>query len=217
MDIGIDSFAARFDDIGLAARPVDRMRELLERIEQADQVGLDVFGIGEHHRREFLDSAPPVILAAAASRTERIHLTSAVAVLSAADPVRLFQQFATLDLLSQGRAEMVVGRGSSIEAFPLFGFRLEYYDSLFEEKLDLLLKIREHEHVHWSGKYRPRLNGQGVYPRPLQNPLPIWIGVGGTPESFVRAGLLGLPLMVAIIGGETHRFRPLIDLYREAG
>jgi probable LLM family oxidoreductase len=176
-----------------------------------------VFGIGEHHRREFLDSAPAVILGAAAARTQRIRLTSAVTVLSAADPVRAFQEFATLDLLSQGRAEMVVGRGSSIEAFPLFGFRLEDYDSLFEEKLDLLLKLRDNEHVHWSGKFRPRLNGQGVYPRPLQNPLPIWRGVGGTPESFVRAGLLGLPLMVAIIGGETHRFRPLIDLYRKAG
>src|SRR6266576_1520250 len=155
MEIGIDSFAARFDDIGLAARPVDRMRELLERIEQADQVGLDVFGIGEHHRREFLDSAPPVILAAAAARTQRIRLTSAVAVLSAADPVRLFQQFAALDLLSHGRAEMVVGRGSSIEAFPLFGYDLKDYDALFAEKLDLLLKIREDEFITWSGKFRP--------------------------------------------------------------
>jgi probable LLM family oxidoreductase len=176
-----------------------------------------VFGVGEHHRKEFLDSAPAVILAAAAARTQRIRLTSAVTVLSAADPVRVFQEFATLDLLSQGRAEMVVGRGSSIEAFPLFGFQLQDYDSLFEEKLDLLLKIRNDEYVYWSGEYRPTLNGQGVYPRPLQKPLPVWIGVGGTPESFVRAGMLGLPLMVAIIGGETHRFRPLIDLYREAG
>ena len=193
------------------------MRRLVEQIERADQIGLDVFGIGEHHRQEFLDSAPAVILAAAAARTKRIRLTSAVTVLSAADPVRVFQEFATLDLLSQGRVEMVVGRGSSIEAFPLFGFRLEDYDSLFEEKLDLLLKIRENEHIYWSGKYRPTLNGQGVYPRPLQKPLPIWLGVGGTPQSFVRAGVLGLPLMVAIIGGETHRFRPLIDLYRKAG
>jgi probable LLM family oxidoreductase len=214
MQVGIDSFAA-FDDAGLPVTPSERLGRLVEQIEYADQIGLDVFGIGEHHRREFLDSAPAVILAAAAARTKRIRLTSAVKVLSAADPVRVFQEFATLDLLSQGRAEMVVGRGSSIEAFPLFGFRLEDYNSLFEEKLDLLLKIRNNEHVHWSGKYRPRLNGQGVYPRPLQNPLPIWIGVGGTPESFVRAGLLGLPLMVAIIGGET--FGPLIDLYREAG
>src|SRR3989475_7648393 len=154
METGIDSFAARFDDIGLAARPVDRMRELLERMEQADQVGLDVFGVGEHHKREFLDSAPPVILAAAAARTRRIRLTSAVAVLSAADPVRVFQQFATLDLISAGRAEMVVGRGSFIEAFPLFGLRLEDYDSLFSEKLELLLKIRENTRVHWSGKHR---------------------------------------------------------------
>src|SRR5438876_8723285 len=217
MEIGIGSFAARFDDAGLAASPVDRMRELLERIEQADQVGLDVFGVGEHHKREFLDSAPPVILAAAAGRTRRIRLTSAVAVLSAADPGRVFQQFAALDLLSEGRAEMVVGRGSSIEAFPLFGFRLDDYDALFAEKLDLLLKIRENEHVHWSGKFRPALTGQGIYPRPVQAPLPIWVGVGGTPQSFVRAGALGLPLMAAIIGGETRRFRPLVDLYREAG
>jgi probable LLM family oxidoreductase len=216
MQVGIDSFAA-FDDAGLSVSPSERLRGLVEQIEYADQIGLDVFGVGEHHRREFLDSAPAVILAAAAARTQRIRLTSAVTVLSAADPVRVFQEFATVDLLSQGRAEMVVGRGSSIEAFPLFGFQLQDYDSLFEEKLDLLLKLRNDEHVYWSGKYRPTLNGQGVYPRPLQKSLPIWIGVGGTPESFVRAGMLGLPLMVAIIGGETHRFRPLIDLYREAG
>jgi probable LLM family oxidoreductase len=216
MQIGIDSFAA-FDDAGLPVSPSERLRRLVEQIELADQIGLDVFGVGEHHRREFLDSAPAVILAAAAARTQHIRLTSAVTVLSAADPVRVFQEFATLDLLSQGRTEMVVGRGSSIEAFPLFGLNLEDYDSLFEEKLDLLLKIRDNEHVYWTGEYRPTLNGQGVYPRPLQKPLPIWIGVGGTPESFVRAGLLGLPLMVAIIGGETSRFRPLVDLYREAG
>jgi probable LLM family oxidoreductase len=217
MQIGIDSFAAAHDDASLSVSPSERLRRLVEQIELADQIGLDVFGVGEHHRREFLDSAPAVILAAAAARTQRIRLTSAVTVLSAADPVRVFQEFATLDLLSQGRTEMVVGRGSSIEAFPLFGLNLEDYDSLFEEKLDLLLKIRDNEHVYWSGEYRPTLNGQGVYPRPLQKPLPIWIGVGGTPESFVRAGLLGLPLMVAIIGGETSRFRPLVDLYREAG
>src|ERR1700733_3972835 len=195
----------------------DSIRNLVERIELADQVGLDVFGVGEHHRREFLDSAPVVILAAAAARTHRIRLTSAVTVLSAADPVRVFQSFATLDLLSQGRAEMIVGRGSFIEAFPLFGYDLEDYDSLFAEKLELLLKIRDNEFVHWSGKYPAALTGQGVYPRPLQNQLPIWLGVGGTPESFARAGMLGLPLMVAIIGGEPPRFRPLIDLYREAG
>src|SRR5436305_7530896 len=193
------------------------MHNLLEEIELADQVGLDVFGIGEHHRQEFLDSAPVVILAAAAARTKNIRLTSAVTVLSAADPVRVFQNFATLDLLSEGRTEMVVGRGSFTEAFPLFGFQLEDYDSLFAEKLDLLLKLRENEFVHWSGKYRAPLTGQGVYPRPMQNPLPIWLGVGGTPESFARAGILGLPLMVAIIGGQPKRFRPLIDLYREAG
>jgi probable LLM family oxidoreductase len=217
MQVGIDSFAAAFDDSSLAVRPQDRVRDLVAQIEHADQVGLDVFGVGEHHRREFLDSAPVVILGAAAARTSRIRLTSAVTVLSAADPVRVFQNFATLDLLSQGRAEMIVGRGSSIEAFPLFGFRLEDYDALFAEKLDLLLNIRENEHPHWSGKYRPALTGQGVYPRPMQTPLPIWLGVGGTPQSFARAGALGLPLMVAIIGGEPRRFRPLIDLYRETG
>jgi probable LLM family oxidoreductase len=217
MEIGVDSFAAALDDTGVVGSPPERMRDLLEQIEHADQVGLDVFGVGEHHRKEFLDSAPAVILAAAAARTKRIRLTSAVTVLSAADPVRVFQNFATLDLISQGRAEMVVGRGSFIEAFPLFGLNLDDYDSLFAEKLDLLLKIRENEHVHWSGRHRPALSGQGVYPRPVQNPFPIWLGVGGTPGSFVRAGALGLPLMVAIIGGETRRFRPLVDLYWEAG
>lgn len=217
MEIGIDSFAAAFTEDSRAVSAADRLGDLLEQIEHADQLGLDSFGIGEHHRREFLDSAPTVILGAAAARTKRIRLTSAVTVLSAADPVRLFQEFATLDLLSRGRAEMVVGRGSSIEAFPLFGFDLEDYDALFAEKLELLLKIRKHERVEWSGAFRPALTGQGIYPRPVQDPLPIWVGVGGTPQSFVRAGTLGLPLMVAIIGGETRRFRPLIDLYREAG
>src|ERR1700688_4873865 len=219
MQIGVDSFAAAISDpaSGLTLEPVELMQQLLEDIELADQVGLDVFGIGEHHRAEFLDSAPAVILAAAAARTRRIRLTSAVTVLSAADPVRIFQEFATLDLLSNGRAEIVAGRGSFIEAFPLFGLELEDYDSLFAEKLDLLLNIRENTHVHWSGKQRAPLTGQGVYPRPLQNPLPVWLGVGGTPGSFIRAGMLGLPLMVAIIGGEPHRFRPLIDRYREAG
>jgi probable LLM family oxidoreductase len=217
MQIGIDSFAAAYDHTSLAVNASDRLRNLVEQIEHADQVGLDVFGIGEHHRREHLDSAPAVILGAAAARTHRIRLTSAVTVLSSADPVRVFENFATLDLLSQGRAEMVVGRGSFVESFPLFGLKLEDYDSLFAEKLDLLLKIRENEHVHWSGKHRAALTGQGVYPRPVQNPLPIWLGVGGTPQSFARAGVLGLPLMVAIIGGEPRRFRPLIDLYRETG
>src|SRR6476469_2964288 len=217
MQIGVDSFAAAFDEASRADDTSQRLRNVVEQIERADKVGLDVFGIGEHHRKEFLDSAPALILAAAAARTKRIRLTSAVTVLSAADPVRVFQQFATVDLISQGRAEMVVGRGSSIEAFPLFGFSLDDYDELFAEKLGLLLNIRENEHVTWSGKYRPPLTGQGVYPRPVQNPLPIWIGVGGSPASFARAGTLGLPLMVAIIGGETRRFRPLVDLYWEAG
>src|SRR5215211_1727698 len=217
IEVGIDSFATAFDDASLHSNRTDRLQNLIRLVEHADQVGLDVFGIGEHHRKEFLDSAPTVILGAAAARTQRIRLTSAVTVLSSADPVRVFQNFATLDLLSRGRAEIVVGRGSFIESFPLFGLKLEDYDSLFAENLDLLLKIREHEHVHWSGRHRAALTGQGVYPRPFQDQLPIWLGVGGTPRSFVRAGELGLPLMVAIIGGETRRFRPLIDLYREAG
>jgi probable LLM family oxidoreductase len=217
VQIGIDSFAAAYDETSRAVSTAERLRNLIEQIEHADQVGLDSFGIGEHHRKDYLDSAPAVILGAAAARTRRIRLTSAVTVLSSADPVRVFQNFATLDLLSQGRAEIIVGRGSFVDSFPLFGFRLEDYDSLFAEKLDLLLKIRENEHVYWSGKHRAPLTGQGVYPRPVQNPLPIWAGVGGTPASFARAGTLGLPLMVAVIGGETRRFRPLIDLYREAG
>ena len=218
MQIGVDSFvAATVDAAGRAVDPAKHLSELLEAITLADEVGLDVFGIGEHHRHEFLDSAPTMILAAAAARTRRIRLTSAVTVLSAADPVRVFQEFATLDLLSNGRAEIVAGRGSFIEAFPLFGLELKDYDSLFAEKLELLLKIRDNTYVHWSGKHRSPLTGQGVYPRPLQNPLPVWLGVGGTPGSFIRAGTLGLPLMVAIIGGEPHRFRPLIDRYRWAG
>jgi probable LLM family oxidoreductase len=219
MQIGLDSFAAIASDptTGVTLSAEEQLRNLLTEIEHADQVGLDVFGIGEHHRTEYLDSAPAIILAAAAARTKRIRLTSAVTVLSAADPVRVFQNFATLDLISNGRAEIVAGRGSFVEAYPLFGLKLEDYDSLFTEKLDLLLKIRESTNVHWSGRHRPALTGQGIYPRPLQNPLPIWIGVGGTPASFARAGVLGLPLMVAIIGGEHRSFRPLIDLYREAG
>jgi probable LLM family oxidoreductase len=222
MEIGIDSFAAwSVGADGQAATPAEALQQLVARIVHAEDVGLDVFGIGEHHRAEFLDSAPAMILAAAASVTKRIKLTSAVTVLSAADPVRVFQQFATLDLLSAGRAEMVVGRGSFIESFPLFGLALEDYDSLFASKLDLLLEIRDHEKVFWEGKHRSPLTGQGVYPRPVVRPqqaqIPIWLGVGGTPQSFARAGTLGLPLMVAIIGGETHRFRPLVELYREAG
>ena len=219
MEIGIDSFAAAVTDpeTGVQTSPADRIQHLLEEIVHADEVGLDTFGVGEHHRREFLDSAPAIILSAAAARTKNIRLNSAVTVLSADDPVRVFQNYATLDLVSRGRAELVVGRGSFTEAFPLFGLELEDYDTLFEEKLDLLLKIRKDIHVHWKGQHRAPLTGQSVYPRPVQEQLPIWLGVGGTPQSFVRAGMLGLPLMVAIIGGEPHRFRPLIDLYREAG
>ena len=215
MEIGIDSFASAPNHSEISN--AQAMGELLERIVLADEVGLDVFGIGEHYRKEFLDSAPAVILGAAASRTKRIILTSAVTVLSAADPVRVFQNFSTLDLISNGRAEIVAGRGSFTESYPLFGLNLNDYDALFIEKLDLLLKIRDNELVNWSGQFRPALNNQTIYPRPLQNKLPIWLGVGGTPASFARAGSLGLPLMVAIIGGETHRFRPLIDLYKNAG
>jgi len=217
LELGIDSFAAIMSGTFAAQpSPADRIANLIEEIETADRCGLDVFGIGEHHRPEFLDSAPAVILAAAAARTKSIRLTSAVTVLSAADPVRVFQEFATLDLISKGRAEIVVGRGSFGEAYPLFGLRFEDYDALFAEKLELLLEIRAKDEVHWSGKFRPGLSGQGIYPRPYQEELPIWLGVGGKRQSFARAGLLGLPLMVAIIGGEFRRFRPLVDLYREA-
>ena len=221
IEIGIDSFVAFADPT--TAEPTDRlsgaerMAHLLEEIVLADQVGLDAFGLGEHHRPEYLDSAPAVILAAAAALTKHIRLASAVTVLSAADPVRVFQEFATLDLISNGRAEIVAGRGSFIESFPLFGLRLEDYDSLFKEKLELLLELRKSVNVHWSGRHRAALTGQGVYPRPVQTELPVWLGVGGTPASFARAGEMGLPLMVAIIGGEPHRFRPLVDLYRESG
>lgn len=219
MQIGIDSFVSSVTDpaTGVAATPAERIAQLLQEVEQADRSGVDTFGIGEHHRKEFLDSAPPVLLAAAAARTSRIRLNSAVTVLSAADPVRVFQEFATLDLVSGGRTELVVGRGSFTEAFPLFGLKLRDYDDLFAEKLDLLLKIRDHGEVYWAGRHRPELRGEGVYPRPLQEQLPIWVGVGGSPESFARAGSLGLPLMVAIIGGEPRRFKPLIDLYRQSG
>src|SRR6202047_1304866 len=197
MEIGVDSFGAVISEpsTGIKLTAAERIENLLEEIVLADQVGLDVFGIGEHHRGEFVDSAPTVILAAAAACTEKIRLTSAVTVLSAADPVRVFQEFATLDLISRGRAEMVVGRGSFVESFPLFGLALEDYDALFAEKLELLLKIRANEHVHWSGRFRAPLTGQGVYPRPLQDPLPVWLGVGGTPQSVVRARVLGLPLV----------------------
>ncbi len=219
MEIGIDSFAAILPDPATGKRPspTDRMAELIEEVVVADRVGLDVFGIGEHHRGEFLDSAPTVILAAAAARTARIRLTSAVTVLSAADPVRVFQEFATLDLISKGRAELVVGRGSFVEAYPLFGLDTRHYDELFAEKLDLFLELGKSTNITWEGRFRPPLKEQGVFPRPHQPRLPVWIGVGGSPESFARAGALGLPLMVAIIGGNFERFRPLVDLYRESG
>lgn len=217
MEFGIDSFVSTIWTSASQTGDAERMRRLLEEIETAEAAGLDVFAIGEHHREEYLASSPAVILAAAAARTKNIRLASAVTVLSSDDPVRVFQQFATLDLISNGRAEIIVGRGSFIESYPLFGFDLRDYDELFTEKLDLLLTIRDNVNVTWSGKHRAALTGQGVYPRPVQQPLPVRIGVGGTPASFARAGLMGLPLVVAIIGGEPHRFRPLIDLYRKAG
>lgn len=218
MEIGIDSFAMLLTDpaTGQLQSAIDRMEDVLSEIELADQVGLDVFGMGEHHRENALDSAPAIVLAAAAARTKSIKLTSAVTVLSAADPVRVFQEFSTLDLISHGRAEIVVGRGSSVEAYPLFGFDLRDYDALFAEKLDLLLKIRAEPNIRWQGRFRPSLNGEGIFPRPHQTRLPVWLGVGGTPESFIRAGTLGLPLMVAIIGGSFERFLPLVDLYRRS-
>lgn len=212
MELGLFSFA----EVPPGQTQSSRLRDLVEEIELADQLGLDVFGVGEHHRPDYASSAPAVVLAAAASRTERIRLTSAVTVLSSEDPVRAFQQYATLDLLSDGRAEMIVGRGSFTESFPLFGQDLRDYDSLFSEKLQLLLQLREEERVTWSGRHRPKLTGQGVYPRPKQDPLPIWIAVGGTPNSVIRAGVLGLPLAIAIIGGQPARFAPLVDLYYKA-
>jgi probable LLM family oxidoreductase len=219
MEIGIDSFAAILPDPVTGALPsaTDRMADILDEIAVADRVGLDVFGIGEHHRAEFLDSAPAIILAAAAARTSRIRLTSAVTVLSAADPVRVFQQFATIDLISKGRAELVVGRGSFGEAFPLFGLDTRAYDDLFAENLELFLKLGETANPTWRGRFRAPLTGQGVFPRPHQPRLPLWLGAGGSPQSFARAGAMGLPLMVAIIGGTFDRFRPLVDLYREEG
>ena len=218
MQIGVDSFAATESfDKSNSKKNAKSVEKLINRIIKADEVGLDVFGIGEHHRKEFLDSAPHMILSAAAAKTKNITLTSAVTVLSAADPVRVFQNYATLDLISNGRAEIVAGRGSFTEAFELFGYDLSDYDQLFEEKLELLIKIQNNEYVNWSGNYRPELNNQIIFPRPIQSPLPIWIGVGGTPKSFIRAGKLGLPLMIAVIGGETHRFKPLVDMYRESG
>lgn len=219
MEIGIDCFVAAVPDSlsGENLSPPDRIANLLEEIRLADEVGLDVFGIGEHHRAEFLDSAPETLLAAAAALTRSIRLVSAVTVLSAHDPVRVFQQFATIDLISRGRVEIVVGRGSFTEAFPLFGLALQDYDALFSEKLELLLKLRQNPRVRWVGRFRAPLFDQAVYPRPTQETLPIWLGVGGTTASFVRAGELGLPLMVAIIGGHANHFKPLIDLYRQVG
>jgi probable LLM family oxidoreductase len=218
MELGLYTFADVDPNPALnkGAEAARRLKNLIEEIELADQVGLDVFGLGEHHRPDYAASAPAVALAAAAAKTKTIRLTSAVTVLSSDDPVRVFQQFATLDLISNGRAEIMAGRGSFIESFPLFGYNLEDYDQLFEEKLDLLLAIRDSEQVNWTGELRAPIHGRGVYPRPLQDPLPIWVAVGGTPQSVARAGALGLPMALAIIGGEPRRFAPLIDLYREA-
>ena len=217
MEIGVYTFVdtPRDPATGQMLGAAQRIREVIEEIALADQVGLDVFGIGEHHRADFAASAPPIILAAAAERTRRIRLTSAVTVLSSDDPVRVFQNFATLDLLSGGRAEIMAGRGSFIESFPLFGYDLDDYDELFAEKIDLLLKIRDSEHVTWSGRLRAPLKDAAVYPRPVQNPLPVWIAVGGNPSSVVRAGTLGVPMALAIIGGEPEQFSPLVDLYRD--
>ena len=218
-ELGIYSFAELTPDpkTGNLISPAQRLKNLIETIELADQVGLDVFGLGEHHRPDFVASAPAVILAAAAARTKQIRLTSTVTVLSSDDPVRVFQDFATLDLLSQGRAEIMAGRGSFIESFPLFGYDLHDYDDLFAEKLELLLKLRENERITWSGKHRPALNDLGIYPRPLQDKIPVWVAVGGTPQSAVRAGQLGLPMALAIIGGMPERFAPFAQLYRDAG
>ncbi len=217
-ELGIYSFVENTPDpeTGTIRRPEERLRDLLEEVELADQVGLDVFGIGEHHRPDYLVSAPAVVLAAAAARTRRIRLTSAVSVLSSDDPVRVFQQFATLDLLSGGRAEIMAGRGSFIESFPLFGYDLDDYHTLFAEKLELLLRLREGEQVTWPGGHRPAIEDRGVYPRPLQDPLPVWVAVGGTPASAARAGALGLPLALAIIGGMPERFAPFAEIHREA-
>ena len=218
MEIGLYTFAEATPDAetGRTPSPEERLRHLMEEIELAEQVGLDVFGVGEHHRPEYVASAPAVVLAAAAARTERIRLTSAVTVLSSADPVRVFQDFATLDLLSGGRAEIMAGRGSFIESFPLFGYDLDDYGALFAEKLELLLRLRESERVTWAGKHRPAIEGLGVYPRPVQDPLPVWVAVGGTPASAVRAGTLGLPMALAIIGGLPEQFVPMAELHREA-
>ncbi|KAB7672019.1 LLM class flavin-dependent oxidoreductase [Bacillus sp. B1-b2] len=218
MEIGISTFVETTPDVatGKVVSHAERIRQVVEEIVLADKVGLDVFGVGEHHREDYAASAPAMILAAAAPQTARIRLTSAVTVLSSDDPVRVFQDFATLDGLSNGRAEIMAGRGSFIESFPLFGYDLQDYDELFDEKLDLLLKLQASEKVTWSGKHRPAIQNRGVYPRPVQDPLPIWIGSGGNSESVARAGLLGLPLVLAIIGGNPVNFAPLVDLYKRA-
>ncbi|AWV36354.1 LLM class flavin-dependent oxidoreductase [Paenibacillus sp. FSL H7-0716] len=218
MEIGISTFVETTPDVhtGEVISHAQRLREVVEEIVLADQVGLDIFGVGEHHRKDYAASSPAVLLAAAASQTTRIRLTSAVTVLSSDDPVRVFQDFATLDGISNGRAEIMAGRGSFIESFPLFGYDLNHYDELFDEKLDLLLKIRESEKITWSGVHRPAINNLGIYPRPVQNPLPVWIGSGGNTESVIRAGLLGLPLVLAIIGGSPLQFAPLVKLYKKA-
>jgi probable LLM family oxidoreductase len=218
VEIGVSTFVETSPDVqtGVVMSHAQRLREVVEEIVKADQVGLDVFGVGEHHRKDYAASSPAVLLAAAAAQTKRIRLTSAVTVLSSADPVRVFQDFATLDGISNGRAEIMAGRGSFIESFPLFGYDLNHYDELFEEKLELLLKIRESEKVTWKGGHRPAINNLGVYPRPVQNPLPVWVGSGGNSESVIRAGLLGLPLVLAIIGGSPMQFEPLVQLYKKA-
>jgi probable LLM family oxidoreductase len=218
MEIGLSTFVETTPDVktGEVISHAQRIREVVEEIVLADQVGLDVFGVGEHHREDYAASAPAVILAAAASQTKKIRLTSAVTVLSSADPVRVFQDFSTLDAISNGRAEIMAGRGSFIESFPLFGYDLNDYDELFDEKLDLLLKITESEKVTWKGNHRPAIQNLGVYPRPVQSPLPVWIGSGGNSQSVVRAGLLGLPLVLAIIGGRPIQFEPLVRLYKRA-
>ena len=219
MELGLYTFAELTPDpaTGRVVSPAQRLRDLLEEIELADEVGLDVFGVGEHHRPDFAVSTPAVVLAAAAERTSRIRLTSAVSVISSDDPVRVFQDFATVDLISGGRAEIMAGRGSFIESFPLFGYDLREYDALFAEKLELLLAVRERERVSWAGGHRAPIDDRGVYPRPLQEPLPVWVAVGGTPESAVRAGRLGLPLALAIIGGHPERFAPFAELHRDQG
>jgi probable LLM family oxidoreductase len=212
MELGLATFA----DLSSGVDPQQRMRELMEEVELADQLGLDVFAIGEHHRPDFLVSSPAVVLGAAAVKTNTIRLSSAVTVLSSDDPVRVFQDFAEVDLLSGGRAEIMAGRGSFTESFPLFGYDLDDYDELYAEKLDLLMALRESAYVTWSGRHRPQLENAGVWPRPVQERLPVWVAVGGSPQSVVRAGTLGLPLTIAIIGGQPARFRPLVELYREA-